>query len=144
MQKEPDTAAGRAGCRHRMAAPRSRPLCARVLFRLNMEQVLGDSCWVQGALYCVTLHCGCCCLIHAPMRSKFRARYGIGGSACGDCCITSCCACCAIAQEAREIRARGAPPRMQMPASVLTSPQALVYAAPVLSGQPVVYAQRRW
>jgi Cys-rich protein (TIGR01571 family) len=119
--------------------------CLRVCFiRQNMELVLGDNCVIQAALYCVTLHFGCCCVIHAPMRSKFRSRYGIEGSACGDCCITSFCACCAIAQEAREIKARGVPQRMQMPGTMVVSPHAVVYATPVVNGQPaVMYGQQQ-
>ncbi len=37
-------------------------------------------------------------------RSKLRAKYGIAGSAWGDCLCHSCCHCCSLAKEAREIK----------------------------------------
>lgn len=48
-----------------------------------------------------------CCCIWASTRSRIRARYGINGDWCGDCCAMLFCTCCALTQEAREIEMRG-------------------------------------
>jgi Cys-rich protein (TIGR01571 family) len=149
---------------------RSSPLCVASLSvcvcvcvcecSLNME-VLGEDCVLQGLVYAVTLHFGCCCVIHTPMRRRFRAQYNLQGSPGADCCTTTFCACCAIGQEAREIHARGPPPLMQMnggkmmvggrpvmpgqvPVVVMAQPHPGPYmAVPVNQGQPpqAVYAQ---
>jgi len=46
-------------------------------------------------------------LIRVPdqirQREEMRERYGIRGSAVGDCCVSAWCRPCALAQERREI-----------------------------------------
>lgn len=36
-------------------------------------------------------------------RGEVRARYGIDGGGCGDCCAAWCCAACDLTQVSREI-----------------------------------------
>ncbi|KAJ7190197.1 PLAC8-domain-containing protein [Mycena pura] len=54
-------------------------------------------------LYCVAMSFGCGACIGMRGRSLTRRRYGIRGTACGDCCVSCCCAPCALTQESREI-----------------------------------------
>jgi Cys-rich protein (TIGR01571 family) len=50
----------------------------------------------------------CSCLIHAPLRSKLRERYGINENCPGeDWCVTAFLPLCAICQEVHEVIAHG-------------------------------------
>ena len=95
--------------------------CPCVQYGLNVS-VLGESCTVCCVMYGVLMHFYCCCIVHAPMRSKLRARYNLQGDDGRD-VLASLTGCMSIAQEAREIKARGPPPplRMAMPAVAMYS-----------------------
>ncbi|KAJ6131899.1 PLAC8-domain-containing protein [Penicillium samsonianum] len=56
-------------------------------------------------------------------RGEMREQYGIEGSCCGDCCVSTFCGCCALIQEEKEAELRSRPelagyqkpPGMDMP-----------------------------
>lgn len=77
---------------------------------LNPQSSIALNC----CLYCVTLQIGCCCLAHAPQRGLIIEHYEIDDAPCVDCLVTTFCACCSLAQESRQMKAKGSPVRMQM------------------------------
>ncbi|KXZ50923.1 hypothetical protein GPECTOR_14g17 [Gonium pectorale] len=46
---------------------------------------------------------GCSCFVHTGARGWIRSKYGIPGTCCGDCMITTFCIPCALCQEHREL-----------------------------------------
>ncbi|KAJ5404587.1 PLAC8-domain-containing protein [Penicillium cosmopolitanum] len=42
-------------------------------------------------------------------RGEMRQQYGIEGSCCGDCCVSTFCGCCALIQEEKEAELRSRP-----------------------------------
>ncbi|KAJ5480047.1 PLAC8-domain-containing protein [Penicillium desertorum] len=42
-------------------------------------------------------------------RGEIRQQYGIEGSCCGDCCVSTFCDCCALIQEEKEAELRTRP-----------------------------------
>ncbi|OQE20256.1 hypothetical protein PENFLA_c017G06233 [Penicillium flavigenum] len=42
-------------------------------------------------------------------RGEMRQQYGIEGSCCGDCCVSTFCGCCALIQEEKEAELRTRP-----------------------------------
>ena len=91
--------------------------CPCVQYGLN-ESALGETGPVCCVLYGALMHFYCCCLLHAPMRGRLRQRYGLAGDDGSD-VLATLTGCMSIAQEAREIKARGPPPpvHMLMPAA---------------------------
>ncbi|CAB4374660.1 PLAC8-domain-containing protein [Rhizophagus irregularis] len=75
--------------------------CPCITFGQNASK-LGGSC------------CMCCCvytfsscvawILGTSKRGEIRARYGIRGGTCGDCCTHLCCTCCALIQEAQQLK----------------------------------------
>jgi Cys-rich protein (TIGR01571 family) len=107
----------------------------------NNAAVVGDNCPSCCLLYVLCSHFYLCCLVHAPVRGKIRARYNIKGDDGSD-LLSTVCGCMSIAQEAREIKIRGPPPPMAMPGIVMTAvqPHPTAYAVIRPAPQPVVYA----
>jgi len=58
-----------------------------------------DQCFINGGLTCLGLGW----VMQIDQRTKVRERYGISGSAVGDCLASCCCPTCALTQERREI-----------------------------------------
>eukprot|EP00298_Acanthocystis_sp_HF-20_P013481 c20373_g2_i1.p1 GENE.c20373_g2_i1~~c20373_g2_i1.p1 ORF type:complete len:151 (-),score=41.96 c20373_g2_i1:59-511(-) len=59
--------------------------------------------------YLVTLNCGVCCFLGAPLRNRIVSQYSIKPNSnwCIDpWCVHCFCCCCAICQESREIKAK--------------------------------------
>ena len=113
--------------------------CPCVQFGVNAS-VVGERCGMSCALYLLLAHFYCCCLVHAPVRTKIRARYHLQGDEAED-CLATLCGCTSIAQEAREIKARGPPPAMAMPAIAMhsthyTTTHPTPYAAPAPAPLP--------
>jgi len=58
------------------------------------------------------------CMLHLPIRSAIRRRYGLPEDPCIDFCAVCCCPACAAIQEHRELHVRGAtvcPPHCYTP-----------------------------
>jgi len=70
-----------------------------------MEGV-GDSCCCWCCLWVIAQHFALGWLVHCIERGKVRAKYDIESNCCVDLLCSWFCGCCAIAQEAREIKAR--------------------------------------
>ncbi|BGP43928.1 hypothetical protein JCM10449v2_007985 [Rhodotorula kratochvilovae] len=70
---------------------------------LPKEQV--ESCGTPGILY-LAIQCiaGAGFVLDFMARGDIRQRYGIRGSACGDCCTACCCLPCTQRQHHRELR----------------------------------------
>ncbi|CAL1572584.1 unnamed protein product [Knipowitschia caucasica] len=75
------------------------------------------SCWtVRRMEQCLCLplldtFSACCCIhpIAMTTRATTRERYGIQGSFCGDCLLSTCCCCCVYCQLYRELDHRQLP-----------------------------------
>eukprot|EP01089_Gocevia_fonbrunei_P020566 TRINITY_DN76_c0_g1_i2.p1 TRINITY_DN76_c0_g1~~TRINITY_DN76_c0_g1_i2.p1 ORF type:complete len:104 (-),score=9.38 TRINITY_DN76_c0_g1_i2:205-516(-) len=76
--------------------------CPCVQIGKNIEAVDGDGCVLWAILYMFLP-----CIIGTVERGKVRQKYSIEGSVISDLFCSWCCGCCAMAQEAREIKARG-------------------------------------
>lgn len=83
--------------------------CPCVQYGKNVEALTKQAC----AGPCVTFFClqimcfGSSWIVSHQTRVDLRAKFGIEGNCCADCCCHLWCRCCAIAQEAREIQKRG-------------------------------------
>ena len=96
---------------------------------------------------------GCDVCVRGALRRRLRRAYGMSEpECCCDCFTHFACGCCALAQETREIAARGAPQRMvmmavhQSPMHVTVvnaaSPAMMVQATPVQLSQSVQHYQQ--
>ncbi|KAJ6468010.1 PLAC8-domain-containing protein [Mycena vitilis] len=65
----------------------------------TMDGVVGLDCLIWIGAHCI----GCPGIAGIIGRGQTRTRYAIHGGACGDFCVTCCCAGCALTQESREI-----------------------------------------
>ncbi|KXZ43758.1 hypothetical protein GPECTOR_81g208 [Gonium pectorale] len=62
---------------------------------------------ITAALFLVPVPLSCSCFVHTGSRGWIRQKYGIPGTCCGDCLITTFCIPCALCQEHRELVIRG-------------------------------------
>jgi len=82
--------------------------CPCVQIGRNWEAIGEGECLTCGLIYCaVQVFTGLGCIVHMMERGKVRAKYGMEENAVMDLLCAWCCGCCAMAQEAREIKARG-------------------------------------
>ena len=89
--------------------------CPCFLYAEINELVTGDSwcCSCLGFLLCAAFGCSVCQV--SAQRRRVRLYYGIKeGCCCCDCLVICFFGCCAMAQERREIDARGAPKHQSM------------------------------
>ena len=87
--------------------------CPCAQFAYNAGKIDGSSWCGACCLYVTCSAVGCACLIHASKRTNLRAMYGLQESCCCDCCVAYLCSTLALAQEHRELAARGPPPARQ-------------------------------
>jgi Cys-rich protein (TIGR01571 family) len=65
-----------------------------------------DTCNGDCFVYCVAASCGFGWVMSMMRRTEVRNKFGIEGSACGDCCMSFCCVCCVEMQNAKECKSR--------------------------------------
>ena len=83
-----------------------------VQFGLNMEKLKGTACYSPCLLVAILASIpffGCCLVPFYTHNARLtlRHKYGIQEGPCNDCAVHFFCFCCALAQEARELSARG-------------------------------------
>ena len=121
-------------------------VCPCVVYA-NIAQRLDGSSWCGACtLYSLCFLLGCQCLLHASKRTTLRHQYDLQADCCCDCCTVWCCGCCALAQESRELKLRGPPPRQFMqPLPLVIGAAGPLYAQPMFivgtSGSQVVPMQ---
>lgn len=80
--------------------------CFQISRQYNMlENGRRGTHWPICVLTCLFGIANCLCVMHT--RELARRRYGIKGSACGDCCVAWCCGCCAVQQQYLEMASMG-------------------------------------
>jgi Cys-rich protein (TIGR01571 family) len=108
---------GLCACTHDLPICALSFLCPCVQYGRTEEALKGSAASGHCCFYAV------CCLIchpcvrsvaHRVYRGHLRRVYGIDGDRCTDCLVTFLCPCCAVAQDARELKSRGPPPRQSM------------------------------
>lgn len=72
-----------------------------IQFGINEEKMGEGDCCCCCTMYLVCFPFTCCFLWN--QRGKVRAKYGISGDSCDDCCAALCCHYCTLCQLAREI-----------------------------------------
>merc|ERR1712100_175002 len=86
-------------------------LCSCILpcvqFGRNQQALTGEDWIMPCALYMLFSAVGFPCIYGGIGRGKVRSTYDIKGDQVNDIICHWCCACCSLAQEAREIKARG-------------------------------------
>ena len=83
--------------------------CPCIQYGKNVEALTKQTCAGPcTTFFCLQIMCfGSSWLVSHQTRVDLRAKFGIDGNCCADCCCHLWCRCCAIAQEAREIQKRG-------------------------------------
>lgn len=67
------------------------------------SDLLNSECMIHGLL---TWFTGCGWIYAMMKRTEIRDRFGIPGSAFGDCCTSYWCPCCAVIQQDNEVKSR--------------------------------------
>jgi len=81
--------------------------CPCIQYGHNVEAFSKRPCCLPCLLYfLLTIFASSSWIVSTITRGDIRARYQIGGSCILDCCCHVWCRCCALAQEAREIKAK--------------------------------------
>lgn len=75
--------------------------CPCIQFGTNEEKLGEGNCCLCCTFYYFFSGFSFCFLWN--QRSKVRAKYGIVGSGCNDCCVASFCSSCSLCQVSREI-----------------------------------------
>lgn len=74
----------------------------------GVTSCLGAGCLCFWLEFCTA----CACLYTCGYRARLRAKYGLGPEPCGDCCVDCWCCSCSLAQQYRELQARGIDPSL--------------------------------
>lgn len=81
------------------------PCGANLVFGQISETMGEQECALACTLYYLASACGCCCLVHFPLRARIREKYGIPESDLTDIVETAFCVPCTLVQEYDQVMA---------------------------------------
>lgn len=81
------------------------PVCIQEILEENIQLIVFFKCVIWSFLSLGAVQW----IMQTVSRGEMREQYGIEGSCCGDCCISTFCGCCALIQEEKEAELRTRP-----------------------------------